>query len=103
MLTVREEDAVSDAVEQAMTWNAFARDMMEAAIWRISREPTCGTPLPPLGTELRRLLHMPPNAIVKSPAMLVRYYVVEHTAVIDWIKFIPFNPSQAVNPDAYTL
>ena len=30
MLTIREEDSVRDAVEQAMTWNRFADDMMEA-------------------------------------------------------------------------
>ena len=105
MLTIREEDSVREAVEQAMAWNRFADDMMAAAIWRIAREPTCGTPLSVPSTEppRRRLLHIPPNATVQSPGMLVRYYVLEHTAVVDWIRFLPFNAAQAVNPDAFTL
>lgn len=103
MLTIREEVAVTEAVEQAMTWTPFADDMMEAAKWRIAREPECGTLLGEHGDGLRRLMHMPSNATAKSPAMLVRYYVVEHMAVVDWIKFIPFNPNEAVSPDAYTL
>jgi len=103
MLTIREEDSVRDAVEQAMTWNRFADDMMEAAKWRIAREPKCGRPLEPRTDQLRRLLLMQSNVTIESPRLLVRYYVIEHMAVIDWIRFLPFQPDQAVSPDAFTV
>lgn len=103
MLTVIEEDSVREAVDQAMAWNPFANDMMEAAIWRIAKEPTCGTLLEPSTTPPRLLLHIPPNATAKTPALLVRYYVIGPEVVVDWVKFLPFDPGQAVSPKAFTV
>ena len=103
MLTVGEEHSVSEAAEQAMVWNPFAQDMMFAAVWRIAREPTCGTPLKLSTNPPRRLLHMMSNTVAKSPALLVRYYVLEHKAIVDWVKFLPYDADQAVSPEAFSL
>lgn len=105
MLTVREENSVRDAVKQAMAENPFADDMMAAAVWRISKEPTCGRPMPTKTSTIpqRRLLRFRSTTTGELPEMLVRYYILENVAVVDWVRFLPFNPDQAVNPDAFTV
>ena len=93
---------VSDDVDSAVSKYPFAEDVFEAAKWRIARDSECGTPVthtdahPP-----RRVVHIRPLRQAVSPGLLVRYYRLSDVAVIDWVRFYPFDDKAAVLPDAF--
>lgn len=99
-LTVREEDSVTEAVSDAVTKYPAAEDIFRSAVWVIARSPRSGTVLGGSNPE-RRLLKLLPNSIAKTPGLKVRYYLESHLAVVDWVKFSPYDDSQAVAPAAY--
>jgi hypothetical protein len=102
LLTVIEEAAVSEAVDAANAEYRFAEDIFEAAKWRLAHDRGAGTPLngfnPP-----QRLICIPSNQIAKSPTLLVRFTASDTDVTITWVKFLPYDESSAVTPDAYHL
>ena len=103
LLTVFEEQAVSDAVDAAVAEYPFAEDVFDAAIWLLARNPDAGDVID--GTNpVQNLICIPSNRLAKSPTLLVRYFRKdEDSLMITWIKFLPFDESNAVTPDAYQL
>jgi len=99
-LTVIEESEVSEILEESIQIYPHAGDMFQAALWRIAREPDCGALIedkPPF----RRLIKLVSVKQSKNPVLLIRYHFDDKEAVVDWVKFLPYDDKQAVNPPAY--
>lgn len=101
-LSVAEEPEVSAAIENAVAEYQAAEDVFNAAVWVIARAPELGTQID-AGNPGRRVLKLAPNAVAKSPGILVRYFRDGHDLVVDWVKFLPFDEKTAVTPDAYVF
>jgi hypothetical protein len=107
LYTVIEDDRVGEILAAAIAEYGFEllERVFDALVWRIAREPDCGTKLlHPSGTEYR-LVRMRPLAGVKNPTILARY-TVDHKvgeATIDWIKVYPYDPKDAVSVAEYEL
>ncbi len=101
MLTIREELSVTRAIERAIEEHPLADDIYGAAVWRIAREPDCGTPLVG-GPEGYRVLNLPPNREAQTPGLLVLYSREGTQEItVDWIQFYPYDDALAVWPLAY--
>lgn len=101
--SIREEHHVTADVDSAVSVYPFAEDIFEAAKWRITRDPECGTPVSHTETHpIRRVVHIRPLRKAGSPGLLVRYYLLTDIVVVDWVHFYPFDGETAVQPDAYT-
>jgi hypothetical protein len=99
-LTIFEEFSASEEIDIAIKQYPHAHDMIEAAKWRIARQPDCGIEI---GNEepFHRILKLPPLKNSQNPTLIVRFYVNEHEAIIDWAKFYPYEESQAISPAAF--
>lgn len=102
--TVAQEDSVGEEVVNATRKYPRAEDVFDAAIWRISRDPRCGSVVGH-GSPERRLVYFPPIKTVRSPGLLVRYYLEDNEGrvVIDWIKFFDYSEKDAVSPREYVI
>jgi hypothetical protein len=103
LLTVREEESVSLAVEEAVAKFPFAEEAFFAAKWRIVHDLKCGDLIP--GTN-RRVVFVVPNKLAKSPGLLVRYYEGKDAdgyplVVVDWIQYFEYDEGQASISDAF--
>ena len=99
--TIIEEDSVVDEVERAVSEFPSANDIFDAAKWRIARDPNSGKPIPGTNPE-KKVITLPSFRIVKSPKLVVRYFFEnEYEICIDWVKFYPYDDSEAVSPPAY--
>ena len=100
LLTVVEELAVERVIECSLTEYPELTDVMDAVVWRLARDPECGTPL--RGSR-RRILFVPSNALSKSTAVLLRYRLTAHQVIIERLWTLGFDPANAVAPAAYSV
>ena len=99
--TIREELTVTETVERATKEHPLAENIFDSAIWRIAREPDCGTPMAGID-ESRRVLKLLPNRLGKTPGLLLRYRRVSQDLVsIEWVRYYPYDDTIAVVPAAY--
>lgn len=101
-LSVEETEEVSAAVKHACDAYKHAQAMFDAAVWRIAREPHAGT-LIEEEEPYRRVMKFLPNKQSKNPILIVRYYYDKDSAVIDWVKYYPYDKDQAINPPSFIL
>lgn len=104
LFTVVEDDSVGQALADASAVSGNSgyerlERVFDALVWRLAREPKCGTAsVDTSGTEYRYVKARPVSG-AKNPTILVRYIVDEQSEsiFIDRIKVYPYDASEAAS------
>ena len=100
LYTIGEQAQVSEATTSAIAADPKADDVYEALIWRLARDPECGTPFVSAASTESRLVFVPSLRHKMNPALLAKYRFLpeEEKIWIDWVQFYPYDEAQAIDP-----
>jgi hypothetical protein len=104
LYTIIEEESVTEALFLAVQQDRRVEDIFDALLWRIARDPTCGTEVEDKGTNFRLVKSVPLKKF-ESPYLLLRYRLGDQddSIVVDWIKVLPYDVSLARSPPEFDL
>jgi len=107
LYTVIEDDSVGQALSLAAIEHSsrLIERIFDAIVWRLARDPLCGTPFMDASGTQHRVLYPLSIKKAKNPSMIVRYTVDEKSdeVTIHRIVVMPYDPNHAHHASEYTL